>query len=102
MTLLARLALGVALVAILLSPARAAQGPKSFSTPEDAATALVEACERHDTAALAAILGPDAGDLDQQRRSRAGQGCASIGSCAAPRKRCAWSPTRSAPVGSSS
>ena len=63
MTLPARLALGVALVAILLSPARAAQGPKIFSTPEDAATALVEACERHDTAALAAILGPDAGDL---------------------------------------
>ena len=63
MTLPGRLALGVALVAILLSPARAVQGPKSFSTPEDAATALVEACERHDTAALAAILGPDAGAL---------------------------------------
>ena len=63
MTLPARLALGVALVAILLGPARAAQGPKIFSTPEDAAKALVEACERHDTAALAAILGPDAGDL---------------------------------------
>lgn len=63
MTLPARLAPGIALVAILLSPASAAQGPKTFSTPEDAAKALVEACERHDTAALTAILGPDAGDL---------------------------------------
>lgn len=63
MTLLARLALGVALVAILLNAARAAQGPKIFSTPEEAAKALVEACERHDTAALAAILGPDADEL---------------------------------------
>lgn len=63
MTLPAKLALGVALVALLLSPARAAQDPKVFSTPEDAAKALVEACERHDTAMLAAILGPDAGDL---------------------------------------
>ena len=62
-TRLARAVLGVALVASLLSPARAAQGSKIFSTPDDAATALVEACERHDTAALAAILGPDAGDL---------------------------------------
>jgi hypothetical protein len=62
----ARLALGVALVAALaalLSPARAAQGPKIFSTPEDAATGLVEACERHDTAALVAILGSEADDL---------------------------------------
>jgi hypothetical protein len=48
---------------ILLSPARAAQGPKVFSTPEDAARALVEACERHDTAALAEILGPAATEL---------------------------------------
>ena len=63
MTLLVRVVLGVALVAILWSPARAAQGAKTFSTPEDAAAALVEACERRDTAALAAILGPDAGDL---------------------------------------
>ena len=66
MTLRARLALGVALVAALatlLSPARAAQGPKTFSTAEEAAAALVEACERHDTAALAAILGSDADDL---------------------------------------
>ncbi len=63
MTLLARVVLGVALVAILVSPARAAQVPTIFSTPEDAAKALVEACERHDTAALTAILGPDAGDL---------------------------------------
>jgi hypothetical protein len=63
MTRVARLALGVALVAILLSPARATQGPRIFSTPEDAARALVEACERHDTAALADILGADATEL---------------------------------------
>jgi hypothetical protein len=52
-----------ALVALLSMPARAAQGPTTFPTPEEAARALVEACERHDTAALAAILGPDAGEL---------------------------------------
>ncbi len=63
MTRSARLALGVALVAIFLGHARAAEGPRIFSTPEDAAKALVEACEHHDTAALAAILGPAAGDL---------------------------------------
>ena len=63
MTRVARLALEVILVVILLSPARAAQGPKVFSTPEDAARALVEACERHDTAALAEILGPAATEL---------------------------------------
>ena len=60
---LAKAIVGLALAAILSSPALAAQGPKIFSTPEDAATALVEACERHDTVALTAILGPDAGDL---------------------------------------
>jgi len=63
MTRVARLALEVALVAILVSPASAAQVPKVFSTPEDAARALVEACERHDTAALADILGPSATEL---------------------------------------
>jgi Protein of unknown function (DUF2950) len=63
MTRVARLTLGVALVVIFLSPARAAQGPKVFSTPEDAAQALVEACERHDTGALADILGPSASEL---------------------------------------
>jgi hypothetical protein len=60
----ARLAVGAVLVAILLSPGgAAAAGPMIFPTPEDAAKALVEACERHDTAGLAAILGPDAGEL---------------------------------------
>jgi hypothetical protein len=63
MTRVARLALEIALVAILVGPAHAAQAPKVFSTPEDAARALVEACERHDTAALADILGPAATDL---------------------------------------
>ena len=63
MTRVAKLGLGVALVVILLSPARAAQGPRVFSAPEDAARALVDACERHDTAALADILGPDATEL---------------------------------------
>ena len=63
MTRVARLTLGVALVVMFLSPARAAQGPKVFATPEDAAQALVEACERHDTAALTDILGPAATEL---------------------------------------
>jgi hypothetical protein len=59
----ARLTLAAAVVALLTIPARGAQGPTSFSTPEEAARALVEACQRHDAAALAAILGPEAGEL---------------------------------------
>jgi len=63
MTSVARLTVAVAFVALLSIPARAGQGPTTFATPEEAARALVEACERHDTAALAAILGPSAGEL---------------------------------------
>jgi hypothetical protein len=63
MTRVARIILAVALVVTLPGPARAAQGPKVFATPEDAARALVEACERHDAKALADILGPSATEL---------------------------------------
>jgi hypothetical protein len=63
MTRVARIILAIALVVILSGPSRAAPGPKVFSTPEDAARALVEACERHDAGALADILGPSATEL---------------------------------------
>lgn len=69
---------GAALLAALLGPALAASPPKVFPTADDAAKALVDASERHDTAALAAILGSDGDELissgdpvqDRARRER--------------------------------
>ncbi len=62
-----RLIVGAALAgACGPSPARAtapAAGQKTFSTPEQAAHALIDAAERFDVAALTEILGPDGVDL---------------------------------------
>jgi len=40
-----------------------AAAAKSFSTPEEAANALIDAAEKYDLAALAEILGPDSYDI---------------------------------------
>ena len=63
MTTCLRLTLALAIVVALSSPGLAAQAAKVFATPEEAAKAFVDACERHDTVALTSILGSDADEL---------------------------------------
>jgi len=57
----------ITLVLILLTHAGAqtttAATAKTFATPEDAANSLIEAAEKYDEAALAAVLGPDSFDI---------------------------------------
>lgn len=47
----------------LLPPTKAAQGQKTFATPQLAAEALIKAAEKHDTQEVLAILGPEGHDL---------------------------------------
>ncbi len=63
MTTLIRLTLAITIVVALSSPGLAAQDAKVFSTPEEAAKAFVDACERHDAVALTSILGSAADEL---------------------------------------
>jgi hypothetical protein len=78
MTPAARIAASVVLMMALACPVLAGPGPKVFPTPEDAAKALVDAAEHHDTPALVAVLGSDADELinsgdpvqDRARRER--------------------------------
>lgn len=73
--------LGAAALALVLALAPATQAAaaqpkqKSFSSPDEAATALVEAAKSHDRNALLAVLGPEAtklgsGDPVQSKRER--------------------------------
>src|ERR1700722_14781205 len=54
-----------------------AQAPKTFDSPEAAAQALIDATEKDDVAALAAIFGPGGkgvltcGDTEQDKKERA-------------------------------
>ncbi len=62
---------------IAVIPAAAQTGQKSFSTPQEAAQALVEAAEANNTAAMLQIFGPggrdivDSGDAAADKESRA-------------------------------
>jgi hypothetical protein len=61
-----------------VEPAASANTQTSFATPDEAVTALVEAGEKEDTAALQAMLGPhsagllSSGDAVQDRKEREG------------------------------
>jgi len=64
MSTTAQLVIGAVLAcACGLSPVRAAASQKTFSTPELASEALIDAAERFDVPALTEILGPDGVDL---------------------------------------
>lgn len=71
-------ALGILLMACLSSPSLAQQpGQKTFSSPEDASSALVTAAQNNDEKAMLNILGPDgkqivsSGDETEDAQSRA-------------------------------
>jgi hypothetical protein len=62
-----RIALSLVLASALGHPAAPrADGPRTFSSPEDAAAALLAALEANDDQALLAIFGPDSADIVQR------------------------------------
>lgn len=55
--------LSAVLLAVLCAAGARAESPRTFSTPEEAVTALIAALEKNDVKELGALLGPDNEDL---------------------------------------